>query len=314
MTEEFIDDIIATTPESPEPTPSVPTDDAVRTEPEGADKPGEGETDTGDQTAQEAADDSGQTIEELASQLGWKPNHTGENYVDASTFILRSKEIQDSMKDHNKDLKNQLTTIQGSVDALKEHNERVYKADVTRMQGEIDRLRKEKKAAIEMADVDKVDELEQEISGIEKNLNTPPKQQPATNPIYDDWVKDNDWYLTNNEMATYADQVAQQYAGAPLERLYPLVRNKVAEVFPEHFEPAAKTTPGTLADPEGKTKPPKAVGPASPVEGGKKSGQSNNFSKADLTSDQQAIMNQFVKSGIMTEDQYVKDIAKLQEA
>ncbi len=255
------------------------------------------------------------TIEDLASQLGWKPDHNGENFVDAATYILRSKEIQDSMKDHNKDLKSQLHNLQGSVDALKEHNERVYKAELSRMQGEIARLKKERKAAIETADVDKVDELDQEISGLEKNLNAPqPKPGPITNPIYDEWVKDNTWYLTNNEMAAYADTVAQQYAGAPLERLYPLVRQKVAEVFPEHFQQSNTHQPGTLANPgkpEIKTKP---VGPASPVERGQKGSQNNSFTKADLTPEQMSIMSQFVKSGIMTEEQYIKDIAKLQEA
>jgi len=319
MPEDFVDDIIAAN------SPADPTDQPPADEAQDTDQTDQ--TDVTDQTddAQPDADQPGDddsvvtTVEDLASQLGWKPDHTGDNYVDASTFILRSKEIQDSMKDHNKDLKSQLHNLQGSVDALKEHNERVYKAELSRMEGEITRLKKERKAAIETADVDKVDELDQEINGLEKNLNAPkPKSAPTTNPIYDEWVKDNEWYLTNDDMAAYADTVAQQYAGAPLERLYPLVRNKVAEVFPEHFEQhnnndAATPKPGTLANP-GKPAKTKPVGPASPVEGGKKGGQQATFTKADLTSEQQSIMNQFVKSGIMTEEQYIKDISKLQEA
>jgi len=320
MPEDFVDDIIsANSPAEPEAkdgeqTPAVEdqTNDPGQTN--DSDQPGENADDT-------SADNSNPTqdVEELASQLGWKPDHSGENYVDAATFILRSKEIQDSMKDHNKDLKSQLHNLQGSVDALKDHNERVYKAELSRMEGEITRLKKERKAAIETADVDKVDELDQEISGLEKNLNEPKTKTTApTNPIYDEWVKDNEWYLTNDEMATYADTVAQQYVGAPLERLYPLVRNKVAEVFPEHFqsknnEPATPK-PGTLANPGKPAKAEKPVGPASPVEGGKKGGSNPTFTKADLTQEQTSIMNQFVKSGIMTEEQYIKDLSKLQGA
>ena len=45
------------------------------------------------------------TIEDLATQLGWNPNFQGEGAIDASTYILRSKDIQESMKNHNKDLK-----------------------------------------------------------------------------------------------------------------------------------------------------------------------------------------------------------------
>jgi hypothetical protein len=324
MTEEFVEDIITTATVKSQPTETI----ASKSQPEPKDQSTTDVTSTTDDATQpdkgavqdQTPPEDNPAIIELATQLGWKPNHEGENFVDAKTYILRSREIQDSMRDHNKDLKQQLQTIQGSVEALKEHNERVYKAEVSRLQGEVDRLRKERKAAIEMADVDKVDELDKEIGTIEKSLSEPkPKSAPATNPIYDEWVQDNQWYLTNNEMAAYADMVAQQYAGAPLERLYPLVRQKVAEVFPEAFEkkPAVNpANPGTLANPGEKAPaaPTKPVGPASPVESGHKQAGTKSFTKADLSAEQLSIMNQFVKSGIMTEDQYISDLAKLQEA
>lgn len=327
MSEEFIDDIITTIPgevvssaadanaDADADAKTIPVDDASNKVNASSDDDATTVDDATPDEEQELEQTS--SIEDLASQLGWKPDHSGENFVDAATYILRSKEIQDSMKDHNKDLKNQLYNLQSSVDALKEHNERVYKAELNRMEGEIARLKKERKAAIETADVDKVDELDQEINGLEKNLNVPqPKSGPTTNPIYDEWVKDNAWYLTNNEMATYADTVAQQYVGAPLERLYSLVRQKVVEVFPEHFQKVGPAQAETLTASVSK-KPiaePKPVGPASPVERGKKGSQNNSFSKTDLTPEQMSIMTQFVKSGIMTEDQYIKDISKLQEA
>jgi hypothetical protein len=330
MPEEFVDDIIAGAASvelpqkdtaSTDNSAALADDTAVNVDdPDNSDATatdGDGTPDE-DGTPDGDAAKPAPTVEELASQLGWKPDYEGDSYVDAATYILRSREIQDSMRDHNKDLKNQLSTMQSSIDALKDHNERVYKAEVSRMQGEIERLKKEKRAAVELADVDKVEELENEISSIEKNLTEPRKQQATTNPIYDEWIKENDWYLKDDEMAAYADQVAQQYAGAPLNRLYPLVRAKVAEVFPEKFEPTkpVKAVPkrnlANAGDKQsGQQKP---VGPASPVERGKKSGSTPTFTKADLTPDQQTIMKQFVQSGIMTEEQYIKDIAKLQEA
>lgn len=325
MTEEFVEDIITAASSETPPEGEVTPEDTGQPEDEGQDlatsTKDDGETDEGDaDTDESASDPAAQTLEEIATELGWKPDHEGENFVDAKTYILRSREIQDSMRDHNKDLKSQLQTLQGSVDALKEHNERVYKAEVSRMQSEIDRLKKSRKEAIEMADVSKVEEIDSELDNIEKSLSEPrSKPGPVVNPVYDEWVKDNEWYLTNEEMATYADTIAHQYAGAPLPRLYALVRNKVAEVFPEHFEPAGKSDaaqPGTLANPSGKAPAgkPKAVGPASPVESGRNQSTAKTFTKADLTSDQLSIMNQFVKSGIMTEKQYISDLAKLQEA
>src|SRR6056297_2139419 len=141
MVEEFIDDIIAdvepANSEAEKPVEDNASEEVV--------EPAVTDTPEKEAEAAETPTEENQTIEELATQLGWKPDHDGENFVDASTYILRSREIQDSMRDHNKDLKSQLSNLQGSVDALKEHNERVYKAELTRVQGEITRLKKERK-------------------------------------------------------------------------------------------------------------------------------------------------------------------------
>ena len=258
-----------------------------------------------------ALEEKQNSVEELATQLGWNPNYQGEGAVDAATYILRSKDIQESMKTHNKDLKKQLNTLLGSVEALKEHNERVYKADVRRMEAEISALKKQRKEAIEFADVAKVEEIEEQISEIQNDLSGAKKGDAApptgTNPIYDEWVTENKWYLENDEMAQYADTVAREYEGAPVERLFNLVTKKVKEVFPEAFE----VTP-QVKEPIGGKKP---IGPKSPVEGGNNSAKgASNFTKADLSPDQLQIMKQFVQGGIMTEQQYINDIAKMQGA
>jgi len=261
-----------------------------------------------------------ETVESLATKLGWNPEHKGENYIDAATFILKSREIQDTMKDHNRDLKSQLSTVQGSIEALKEHNERVYKAEIRKIQGEIDYLKEQKLKAIELADVKEVNKIDVQIESLQKDLIVPIKNQPQKeNPVFDDWIKDNQWYLTDDAMANYAESVAQQYLGAPLDRIYKMVRQKVAEVFPEKFEPLKKDNTTVLskknenledlANKESK----KVIGPSSPVESARKTrGNKINFTKADLTPDQVSIMNQFVKSGVMTEEQYLSDIAKMQ--
>lgn len=330
MVEEFIEDIIAASnTESTQTNESNPVESSSETNIT---------DDTNNQTDESSQPDSqiieentvdqtnesneSQSVEDLATQLGWNADHSGPNAVDAATYILRSREIQDSMKERNDSLKNQLTNLQASVDALKDHNERVYQADLNAKQAEIEALKKEKRAAVELADVDKVDEIDSKIDTISKDLSQPaPKAEPV-NPVFDSWVKDNQWYLTDPDMAQYADTVAQQYVGAPPDRIYSIVRSKVAEVFPEKFEfekfepekQSAESNQTTLANVTKQTKQSqtKPVGPASPVEAAKTSGQKPTFSKADLTQDQLAIMRQFSQAGIMTEEQYINDIAKLQ--
>lgn len=314
MPEEFIEDIIAESSEQPEnfaaPNDDSSNQDIINNQDENL-PISEKTTEEDIKSVEDPSNDgvahkdtvpkTEPTIEELATQIGWRPDYDGENSVDAATYILKSREIQDSMKDHNKDLKNQLNNLQGSIDSLKEHNQRVYQAEVKRLQGELNNLKKEKKEAIELADVDKVTELDEKINSLQQDLNEPlPEQKPTGNPLFDDWVKDNQWYLNDDDMAQYADSVAQQYQGAPADRIYAIVRNKVAEVFPEKFE-----TPSTSVKP-------KPTGPTSPVEAPKKSGGTPKFTKTNLSPEQINIMNQFVRGGIMTEDQYINDIAKLQ--
>jgi len=307
MAEEFIDDIIAASPAKDADPVAKESPKLTEVQMGAVGDPDEltPVTDSKDTKAAKPADSS---VEELATQLGWRADHVGEDAVDAKTYILRSKDIQQSMSQHNKDLKSQLGALNGSVEALKIHNEKVYKAEVKKLEGEVAALKKERKEAIELADVEKVEELDQQIEDRQKDINTPKaadKQSDTANPAYDSWIKDNDWYLNDSDMAQFADNVAQQYQGAPLERIYSLVRQKVQEVFPEKFA-TSKPVDKIAAD------KPALVGPKSPVESSSSKGSEGSFTKADLSDDQRQIMNQFVRGGIMTEAQYVNDIAKMQ--
>ena len=269
------------------------------------------------QAAQEQKPVEGnEAIEKLAEQLGWNKDHKGTDAVDAATYILRSREIQDTMRDHNKDLKGQVSSLQKSISALQEHNENVYKVEVKKLENELTRLKKEKRAAVELADTSKVDELDEQIESIQKDLNKPQKvttNKVVANPVYDEWIKDNEWYETDDEMAAYADKVAEKYEGAPLERIYLLVRKNVEEVFPEKFKSNDNTKLGDDIDPNFNDDGKKAVGPSSPVEAGNNREKQSSFTINDLTPEQRSIMQQFVKQGIMTEKKYIADIEKLQE-
>ena len=315
MAEEFIADIIGQT-ESEIKTESQMVEEIQKPAEEVPAKPTEDDADKGSEATpdlqkpeESEVTDESDDVKELAAQLGWREDHTGDDAVDAKTYILKSKDIQKSMSQHNKDLKDQLKGLGNSVDALKQHNEQVYKSELKKLTSEIAELKKERNAAIELADVDAVHALDEKIDDIQKDIDAPKaeKENASDNPAYDSWVKDNQWYLEDTEMATFADAVAEQFVGAPLERVYKIVRDRVKEVFPEKFE----SVKASEAKEEVKVKP-APVGPKSPVESSSAKGQEAAFTKADLTMDQQQIMRQFVNSGIMTEEQYVNDIAKMQ--
>jgi len=312
MSEEFVQDIISATENKSSSTATVATGDKAGSTVEIASGDDQSSNQTKSITGNADSDQTkaNPTVEELAAQLGWNKDHQGEDAVDAVTYILRSKDIQKSMSKHNKDLKENLNVVQASVNALKEHNERVYQAEVKKLHSEIVTLKKERRSAVELADVNKVEELDAQIEEKQKDINAPKVQntnnsESVENPVFDEWVKDNDWYLNDQTMAQYAENVAQNYIGAPLEKIYSLVRQKVQEVFPEKFASKTTNTATTVSN--------KPIGPVSPVDGATNNkGATGSFTKSDLTQDQVNIMNQFVRGGIMTEEQYINDIAKMQ--
>ncbi len=240
------------------------------------------------ETAEEAQQE--ESVEDIASELGWRPD--GE--LDAKEYILKSRDIQDTMRDHIKTQKQQLTDLGMSVAELKTHNQKVYQAEVQALKSELKSLKAQKTEAIEEGDVSRVDELDEQIDGVKQVINQPSPEEPPRDVEFDAWVDKNPWYATNDEMARYANTIADQHMGAPFERVTAIVENKVKEMFPEKFT----TSTGTE--------------PASPVESSARKTASPKFTKANLTSSQKNIMNQFVRQGIMTEKQYISDIAKTQ--
>lgn len=236
-------------------------------------------------------------VEAMAIELGWNPDFDGDGKVDAKTYILKSREIQDTMREHIKEQKGQLHELSDSVAALKSHNEKVYKAEVSKLKNELEELKRERKEAIEEGDVAKVDALDERIGGVKDSMSQP-SERPRNTAEFDAWVVDNKWYETDSEMAAYADTIASENKGAPFARVAALVGRKAREMFPDKF---AGQTPTKKKSP-------------SPVEESGARPRAAKFTKADLTEGQKAIMSQFVRQGIMTEKQYIEDIAKTEGA
>lgn len=234
-------------------------------------------------------------VESLAKELGWRPDvdFEGKDFVDAETYIRKSKDIQNTMRGYIKDQKNQLNDMSTSINDLKIHNEQVYKAEVKTLKKELSELQEEKKEAIEDGDVEKVGEIDGKIDGVYVSMseNKPTGSHPPANSAFEVWAGKNKWYKEDPEMATYADVIADQNPGLSFGRVSTFVEGKVKEMFPDKFQKQKLS--------------------ASPVEGATKKIANAKMTAADLTSNQKNIMSQFVRQGIMTEKQYIEDISKI---
>jgi hypothetical protein len=247
----------------------------------------------------EVQEDS-ERIEDIAREMGWRHRDEFEgnddDYVDASTFIRKGADIQDTMRKHLKEQKKKLEFMESTLSELKTHNERVYKTEVARLKKEITNLQKEKKSAIEEGDSDRVEQIESEIYEISSNIdesNIPSK--PAPNPDFEAWLEDNKWYETDPEMADYADTLSEKYKGAPYKRLLSRVTKEVKDMFPDKFE-----------GPKGRSN-------ANTVESTTKRSPGKKFTKRDLSAEQRKVMNDFVSLGATTEEEYINDLVKIGE-
>lgn len=250
------------------------------------------------------------SVESLARELGWSPQKdfkgNPDDFVDAATYIRRSKEIAEAKNNQIGSLKKQLKDISLVVNELKNHNERVYKTEVKRLEGELNTLKAERKVAISDGDVDKVEEIERKINDLNVDANqvltsakNEEKPDPDSNEDWVEWKKDNSWYGNDDEMTKFADNFASRYEGVDFKRILKIVRNEVERIYPDKFS----------GKEESKTK-----GALNPVEpGARKVASKSRFTKSDLTPAQRAIMGKFVRQGVMTEEAYIKDLATMGE-
>ena len=265
-----------------------------------------------DEPAEEEAVEDAATIESLASELGWKPKDDfqghEDDYVDAATYIRRSKDIQDGLRQHLKDNKKKLSSLERGLDDLRVHNERVFKAELRKQKEEIKALKAQRREAIEEGDVERVEEIEEKMENLarEESSDEPEYElDPEQYEVFSSWLKDNAWYHLENvtegnkALSEYADKLADspEYQAMPYNLRLRKVTSKVMEMFPEEF-------PGN-----GKQKKPASNAVEAPsLKGGKR-----KYSARDLSPDQKAIMRNFVRNGIMKEQEYIDDLAKMGE-
>ena len=282
-------------------------DEAVVETPEAAPD----EYDVGEEASEETPEEAPAepTVEDLAKDMGWRPKDefqgNDDTYVDPATYIRRSKDIQQSMSQHLKDNRRKMDGMEQGIKDLHDHYQQVSKVQIAKQQKEIEKLREAKREAIEEGDVEKVDEIESEMLDKYNSMEEPPQQKPKPDQAhveaFDGWKAKNDWYSVkgqggDTDMTAYADKMANlpEYDNLPYDRKLTAVTELVKKAFPEKFQTQATPTSNAVEAPSG-------------------TGSKRQFSMADLSSDQRGIVRNFVKRGIMSEKEYIKQLAEAGE-
>lgn len=249
-------------------------------------KPGEGIPIPG-----ETKPDASRTVEDLARSKGWKPKEEfdgpTERFVGAEEFIGREPLIE-SIKSLKKEVRESKKTID---EMARFHSQNVEREVAKR----ITALKAEKRDAIELGDVAKVEAIEKKIDAEQKAAASAPKA-PSVAPEVEGWIEKHSWFKTDDEMRDVAVSLNEAYLKknpGDLAGSLEDTERKMKVLYPHKFADSGDAKTGT---------PPKS----SPVEGSAPPARTGKKTLRDLPHEAQQACKAYVKAGVMSEADYVK--------
>jgi hypothetical protein len=225
-------------------------------------------------------------IELEAMEHGWRPEGVeGKRALTAEEFLDRQPfydEIRALKKDNKK--------LRTSVDKLVSHQRTIAERERA---AALEELKQKKAYLLENEDYEGVVEVDEQIAETKAQADAPdvnPNQE-----VFEEWSEKNDWYEANEEMKRYADMIGHGYGaanpGTPLEKILNYVENEVKARFPNEFGNRRREAPP-------------------PVEGasrGRSRSAKARYSARDLPEADRDIMRTIVRTGVMSEEDYLKE-------
>lgn len=242
-----------------------------------------------EETTQETTQEQVDPFIDKAKTAGWRPleefEGDPEQWVDAKEFVKRAP-----LYEKNHKLKKKITDLENSFNELKGHYNKVAEVSYNRAMADLQRQRDE---AIDLGDKDTVKEIDKAIKDVE---GSKPAQDNQPHPAIKEWEdKNGAWFYADKEITGFGMAYANNYlANNPndFEGAMESMEKAIKKAYPDKFENTKRKEP-----------------PA--VEGGGSVTKQKTFTKSDLNDEQRKVMNSYVRNGVMTEEQYIKDLVEI---
>lgn len=248
------------------------------------------------ETTELTGDSSGGTevvepsFEDLAKEKGWKPkeDYAGDPdaWVGAEEFVKRQP-LFDKIKTQGKKLKE----LEKTVEALGKH----YQTNIQQAKEKaIADLKAERREAIELGEVDKVEQIDKRIEDV-RQIPDPVTAPPVVATEVEQFVEDQkDWFNKDQEMTQFAISFNEAYL-----KTHP---GDLAKSLDETIKAVRRAYPDKFANQKRFTAP--------PVEGAAVSTKTDSkYSVSRLTHEQKLVYNQLVKTHKqMSHDEYFKSL------
>lgn len=254
------------------------------------------DNDNTDNSGLERPSDKISALEEQALAMGWRSKEHWEGdpdeFVDAKEFVQRQK-FYDRIETQSKKIKD----LEKSLNMLSEHHKKVYETSYKKA---LEDLKAERLDALEAGEYRKAAEIEDRIDEVKreaevtKTVATTPKSEP--DPGFVRWVSANQWYVTDLTLRNEADRIGIAYAAIykdkPADEIVEYVAKEIRRLHPEKFRNPNKDRASVVEGSSSKNKPTKSV-------------------DIDLTEEEERAMKTFIRQGIMTKDDYMKEIKRV---
>ena len=238
------------------------------------------------------------SIEDRAREQGWRPKeeYDGDQskWVSAETFVAKG-ELIDKIESLGRELKN----TKKAMAMLQDHHAKVKEAEFTRA---VNYLKQQKKQAYESGDVDKIIEIDEQISNVKETqkrqtqlLAEQGQEVQEIHPNFSRWIDNNVWYNNDAELREAADSIglahAKSYPDKSPDEVLEYVAKKIKSAYPEKFTNQNRSRP-SVVDGSGSS-------------GNSRGRQSSSF---DMSEEEIRVMNTFIRQGIMTKEEYIKEL------
>jgi hypothetical protein len=231
-------------------------------------------------------------VEQKAMESGWVPEDEWDGdksqWRPAKEFLDRG-ELFKKIDDQNRTVKE----LKHALDDMKRHHNSVRETEYARA---LVNLKTQKQTALEEGDAATVVRIDDQIDLVRdeqtklKQTSNQVEYSPEPAPEFTAWASRNKWYDSDTNMKTWADGIGRNLAAAGMkpDNVLREIEKQVKDVFPNKFRNVNRDKPGAVV--------------GSTNKGGKANGS------FVLSDDERRVMQRFVRSGVMTEEQYVKDL------
>lgn len=235
-------------------------------------------------------------FEAKALELGWRPKEEwdgpDEEFIDAKEFVRR-KPLFEKIEHQSKSIK-QLTQ---AFEALKTHHTKVKESEYQRALKSLKEARRIAMADGEteraLAYEEKIEEVEAQKAEFDKDVDQVQiPTEPQEHPTFVAWREKNGWYGRDEDLTAFADGLGPRLArnGLSPEEVLREITKRAVDQFPAKFRNPNRDRAGGVEAPSRKTPAP------------------DTFS---MSQEERDVMKKFVKSGVMTEAQYIKELKQL---